>query len=468
MRLRFPRPRAVTETLRDLARRHPDEAEAYLDTHHDEWEELAESTPENAADILEALQEEGAADLLKDLDPDDAGEVLDEMRPEAAADVLETIRPSTAAALIAMMDADQAADVIGALEPDERTAVLSALDSDTATEIHNLLVYAADTAGGMMTTDYAALHAGVTAGEAIEALRRLHDELGSNLSYVYVIDEIGRLRGVVSFRELVFARPGQGLDDVMFADPVSVTLATDREIVAELIQRYHLFAIPVVDEGGLLVGMVKISEALEAIQAEAGEDIAVMVGAGEEETIFTPVTLSVRRRLPWIAFNLVIGFLIAYVIAQFETTLAGAAVLVAYMPLVALLGGNSGAQSLAVIIRSIAVGDLPRGRAGRAIRREMTVTLIDGLAIAILAALMGAATVGFFGEQSTVAPAEMAIILFAAVVVSFTVGGIVGSGIPIVLRRLGQDPALASNIFLTLTTDLVSFGGFLAIAALLL
>ncbi len=363
MRLRFPRPRNVTETLRDLARRRPEEAEAYLDAHQDEWEELAESTPENAADILEALLEEGAADLLKDLDPDDAGDVLDEMRPEAAADVLETIRPSTAAAMISMMDADQAADVIGVLEPAERTAVLAALDPEAATEIQNLLVYAADTAGGMMTTDFASLPTGVSAGEAIEALRRLHDRLGSNISYVYVTDGLGHLRGVVSFRDLVFARPGRALEEVMLADPVSVAPSTDREIVAELIQRYHLIAIPVVDDDGSLVGMVKISEAIEAIQAEAGEDIAVMVGAGEEETIFTPVSVSVRRRLPWIAFNLVVGFVIAYVIAQFESVLEGAVILAAYMPLVALLGGNSGAQSLAVIIRSIAVGDLPRGRA---------------------------------------------------------------------------------------------------------
>ncbi len=468
MRLRFPRPRAVTETLRDLARRRPDEAEAYLDAHHDEWEELAGHTPENAADILEALEEEGAADLLKDLDLDDAGEVLDEMRPEAAADVLETIRPATAAALIGMMDADQAADVIGALEPGERTAVLAALDPESASEIHGLLVHAADTAGGMMTTDYAALPLGVSSGEAIEALRRLHDELGSNLSYVYVTDEAGHLRGVISFRELVFARPGRSLDDVMVSDPVSVMPTTDREVVAELIQRYSLFAIPVVDRDGLLIGMVKISEALEAIQAEAGEDIAVMVGAGVEETIFTPVGRSVRRRLPWIMFNLVVGLVIAFVIAQFESTLAAAAVLAAYMPLVALLGGNSGAQSLAVIIRSIAMGDLPRGRARRAIKREVTVTMIDGLVIAVLAGLMGALTVGFLGDQSSIEPLDIGTILFVSVIVSFLAGGLVGSSIPIILRRMGQDPALASNIFLTMTTDLVSFGGFLLIASLLL
>ena len=468
MRLRFPRPRNVTETLRDLARRRPDEAEAYLDAHQDEWEEIAESTPENAADILEALEEEGAADLLKDLDPDDAGEVLDEMRPEAAADVLEAISPARAAEMIAMMDADQAADVIAVLDPEGRTAVLAALDKDAAAEILNLLAYAADTAGGMMTTDFAVLPAGAPAGESIEALRRLHEQLGSNLAYVYVTDDRGLLRGVVSFRDIVFARPADALEDVMLADPVSVNPLTDREVVAELMQRYHLLAIPVVSDDGRLVGMVKVSEALEAIQAEAGEDIALMVGAGEEETIFTPVSVSVRRRLPWIAFNLVVGVVLAFVIAQFESVLAGAVILAAYMPLVALLGGNSGAQSLAVIIRSIAIGDLPRGRARRAVRREMAVTAIDAIAIAILAAIVGAITVRLFGTATGVDPWQIAVILFVSVIVSISIGGVVGASIPIILRRLGQDPALASNIFLTMTTDLVSFASFLITAAILL
>jgi magnesium transporter len=240
--------------------------------------------------------------------------------------------------------------------------------------------------------------------------------------------------------------------------------------VAELILRYHLIAIPVVDneEDRRLVGMVKFGEAIEAIQAEAGEDIAVMVGAGEEESVFTPVRLSVQRRLPWILFNLVVGFLIAAMIAQFEGTLAAYAILVAYMPLVALVGGNSGAQSLAVVIRSIAVGDLPPGRARRAVRREMTVGMINGVIIAAIAGLIGALTVSLLGDEGAVSPAKMAIIIMVAILVAFFVAGLVGSGIPVVLRRMGQDPALASNIFLTLTVDLVSFGTFLLTASLLL
>ncbi len=470
MKLRIPRPRQFGSIVRDLPRRDPDEAEAYLDTHQEAWEELAERNPHDAADILEAIDEEGAADLLADLDAGDAADVLDEMRPEAAADVLQEMGVDRAAEFIAAMETDQAADLIGALDPDERTAVLHALDPHTATQIEQLLIYAADTAGGMMTTDIAVLPVGLTAGEAIESLRRLHDELGSNLLYVYVVDEEDRLLGVVSFRDLVFARPGVGLDDVMEPHVVSVAADTDREQVSELVQRYRLIAIPVVDAHQRLIGMVKVAEALEAIQAEAGEDIAVMVGAGEEETVFTPVSRSVRRRLPWIGFNLVIGVLIAAFISQFESTLTTYAVLAAYMPLVALLSGNSGAQSLAVIIRSMAVGELPRGRAWRAIRREVAVGVIDGLVIASIAAATAAATVGLFQDATspTIDPLELATIIFVSVWVAFLFAGFVGAGIPVALRRMGQDPALASNIFLTLTTDLVGMGGFLITATLLL
>jgi magnesium transporter len=469
MKIRMTRPGRLGSTIRELARRKPEEAESYLDSHHEAWEELAGGDPHDAADILEAIDEEGAADLLQELSADEAGDVLDEMHPEAAADVLQELAPDEAAALVSQMETDQAVDVIGALDPEDRTAILSALDTKTAGEVEGLLVYAADTAGGMMTTDVAALPVGMTAGEAIEVLRGLHDDLGSNVRYLYVIDDRRRLLGVVPFRKLVFARPGTGLDDLMETGIVSVRTDTDREEVVEEIQRYNLIAIPVVDAQGVLVGMVKVSEAIEATQAEVGEDITVMVGAGEEETVFTPVPRSVRRRLPWILFNLVVGISLAAVISRFEPTLATYAVLAAYMPTVALLAGNSGAQSLAVIIRSMAVGDLPRGRAGRAIRREVAVGLIDGTVMAFASALVAALTVNTFQiGADTVSPAQIAVIVFVAVWISFLVAGLVGSGIPVLLRRLGQDPALASNIFLTMVTDIVGFTSFLVTATLLL
>ncbi len=470
MRIRIPRPRQFGSTLRDLARRSPDEAEEYLDAHQDAWEELAEHDPHDAADILEALDEEGAADLLQGLGEGQAGEVLDEMRPEAAADVLEEIATADAAQLLANMEPDQAADVVAALDPTIRTQILAELSEPTAAEIEALLVHAADTAGGMMTTDVAAVPVDMVIGDAMEVLRALHDELGSNLLYVYAVDTLDRLVGVVSFRDLVFADPTGTVRDAIEPSLVTVRPEADREEVADLIQRYRLIAVPVVESDGRLVGMVKFSEAIEAIQTEAGEDIAVMVGAGEEETVFTPIRTSVRRRLPWILFNLVIGLVIAGVISRFESTLTTYAVLAAYMPTIALLAGNSGAQSLAVIIRAIAIGDLPAGRARRAIRREVIVGAVDGTVVSVIGAVVAALTVGLYqgSTGSVVAPGEIAAIVFVAIWVAFIVAGLVGSAIPVILRKAGQDPALASNIFLTMVTDIVSFSAFLITATLLL
>lgn len=460
MKFRIRRRHETPETLRDLAERSPDQAEEYLDAHHREWEQLAEQTPHDAADILEALDEEGAADLLADLGTNTAAaDVLDEMRPEAAADVIEELPPRVAARLIEEMETDQAADLLGALEPEQRDAVLEALADDATAEVMELLAYPPDSAGGMMTTETASLPVGMTAGEAVEALRRLHDQLGSNLTYVYVVDDNNRLLGVVSFRDLFFARPGSALDEVMVPEPVAVAAATDREIVSELVQRYRLHALPVVDDAGHLIGMVRFGEAMEAAAAEATEDIAVSVGAGAEESVFTPISVSIRRRLPWITVNLVIGLLLALVIEPFRETIERQTVLAALMPMVALLGGNSGAQSLAVVIRAMALGELPSGRAGRAIRREFLVGAANGLFIAFLAAGAG----GLVARDAVVG-----LVIFVAVLANLLVAGVAGSGIPVLLRRVGLDPALASNIFLTMITDLVGFGGFLLTASILL
>jgi magnesium transporter len=449
----------IATSLRDLARRKPDEAEEYLDSHHDEWEELAEGSPHNAADILEALDEEGAADLLSELDLEEAADVLDEMRAQAAADVLEEMSPQAAATLIGEMEADQAADLLGALEAEQRDAIIEVLPDAPKADILRLLAYPPDTAGGMMTTEVASLPIGLTSGEAVDSLRRIHEELGSNLAYVYVVDDDNRLRGVVSFRDLFFARPHTGMEDVMVHDPVAVRPSSDREVVAELIERYRLLAIPVTDGERRLIGMVRFDEAMEAVREEIGEDLTQMVGAGAEETVFTPIPVSVRRRLPWITFNLLIGLMIAFAIEPFRETIQEHPILAALMPMVALLGGNSGAQSQAVIIRAMAIGDLPPGRAWRAVRREFVVGAINGAAMSALAGL----------AVAVISPdAEVGVVVAVAVFVSLLVAGLAGAGIPVIMRRLGLDPALASNIFLTMITDLVGFTGFLLTATLLL
>jgi len=458
MKLRLLRPRELALGLRGLARRRPRDAEEYLDSHPEHWASLVEADPHDAADILEALEDEAAADLVAGLDVETAADVLEEMQDEAAADILEEMQDEAAADILEELPADEAADIVGELEPGARASLLGRMAEDKADDIRELLAYPADSAGGLMNPEVATLPAALSAGEAIEALRRLHEHL-EHLSYVYVVDPEDRLLGVVSFRELVFARPGTALDEVMMAGPVAVRPETDRSEVGDLIQRYNLLAVPVVDHRGVLMGIVTIDDVLEEVQQEATEDIATMVGAGKAETIYTSVAHSVRSRLPWTAVNLGTALLVAAVVSQFEPVISRLAVLAAYMPVVASVGGNSGAQSQAVVIRAMAVDTIPTHWVRRVMLRSGLVGLFNGIAVGVLSGIIA----GLFTHQY-----RIGVVIALAALANLVVANLVGSGIPILLDKLGKDPALASNIFMTMITDLVGFGGFLAIATVML
>lgn len=315
MKLRLRRPRDLAQTLRLLARRRPEEVEEYLDAHVEEWTALAEAAPGDAADILEELDDVAAGDLLAELDPDEAAEVLEELQPALAAEIIEELPMEEAAFLLGEMDPEASADLLGELEEEAAEALLELMEPDAAQEVRQLLAYPPDSAGGLMTTEVAALPMGLSAGEAIERIRQLHDEL-ETLSYVYVVDDAGRLAGVISFRDLVFVRPGVGLDEAMVPNPIAVRADSDRSEVADIVQRYHLSAVPVVDDQGRLLGMVTTDSVLTAVQQEASEDFAVAVGAGMEETVYTEVSRSVAMRLPWLTLNLVLALVVAFVIEQ--------------------------------------------------------------------------------------------------------------------------------------------------------
>lgn len=319
-----------------------------------------------------------------------------------------------------------------------------------------------------MTTDIAVLPLGMTAGEAIERIRQMHEEL-EDLSYVYITDDDGILQGVLSFRDLVFNRPGTGLDEVMEHNPVSVTAETDREVVAELAQRYNLFGLPVVSISGRLMGMVTHESVIEAVQAEASEDFATAMGAGAEETVYTEVAHSVRMRLPWLGVNLLLALTVAFVIESQTGLISREPILAALMPVVALLGGNGGAQSLAVVIRGLATESVPSGRVREIVMRQGLIGLLNGLSLAVFAAIVTLVLIetGIF-ESSGSSSVEIASVVAVAALANLVVATVSGTVIPLGLRRVGFDPALASSIFLTLLTDLVGFGGFLIVAGILL
>ncbi len=467
MRLRLRSPRQLAKTLIAAARRDHDEVADYLDSRRVEWEALAGAAPGDAADVLEQLAEEDAAELLSELPAADAADILEQISPELAAELVEDVSIEDLTAAVGEMTGEAAADLLFELDEEITARVLARLDDESEREIRSLLVYPPDSAGGLMTTDIAFLHFGLTAGEAIERIRQLNDEY-EDLSYVYVVDDADRLRGVISFRDLVFKRPGANLEEVMVPDPVSVNPFTDREEVAELAQRYHLFGIPVTDGNGRLLGMVTTDAVIEAVQDEATEDFAAAVGAGVEETVYTDVSKSVRMRSPWLVLNLTLSLVVALVIEQQTQIISKEPVLAALMPVVASLGGNSGNQSLAVMIRSLASDDVPRAQVPSIFRRHAGTGLFNGLIVALVAAgltyfLLG---LGVFGSQTDTG--TLAAVVAVAVLANLLIATLAGTGIPLVLRALGQDPAMASSIFLTTITDVVGFGGFLLVATALL
>jgi magnesium transporter len=467
MRLRLRSPRQLARRLLAVARRDHDRVADYLDANRRAWEALAHATPGDAADILEQLEETDAAVLLSELPPTDAAEVLEEIAPELAVELLEQYPLAELAAALNEMPSEAAADLIGELDPEATEDVLAAMSDEAEDEVRGLLTYAPDTAGGLMTTEIASLPLGLTTGEAIERIRQLHEEY-EDLFYVYVVDDQNRLQGVISFRDLVFRRPGAPLADVMVTDPVAVDTHTDREEVAEIAQRYHLFGVPVVDNSGHLVGMVTTDAVIEAIQDEASEDFAAAVGAGIAETVYTNVTSSFTMRVPWLGLNLLLALMVAFVIETQTGIISQEPILAALMPIIASLGGNGGNQSLAVMIRSLASDDVPSAQVPGILWRQTGVGLLNGLVIGALSGFVsyGLISAGLFGSNTE--PGDVAVVVGVAAFLALTVGALIGSGIPVLLRKFGLDPALASSIFLTLITDIVGFGGFLLMAAWLL
>jgi magnesium transporter len=417
--------------------------------------------------VLEQLTEEDAAGLLSGLDPKDAADILARIAPELAAELVDEVSIEDLSAAIREMTGEAAADLLFELDEDVTEGVLSLMDDVSEREIRHLLEYPPDSAGGLMTTEIAALPIGLVAGEAIERIRQLHEEY-EDLSYVYVVDDEGHLKGVVSFRDLVFARPGVFLDEVMVADPVAVHTHADREEVAELSQRYHLFGVPVVDHEGRLLGTVTTDAVIEAVQDEATEDFAAAVGAGVGETVYTAVTKSFTSRAPWLVLNLVLALIVAWVIEHQTGVITREPVLAALMPIVATLGGNGGNQSLAVMIRSLATDDVPSAQVPSILLRQAGVGVLNGITLALAAGALTFALIETSVFRGNNPAGEVSLVIALACLANLVVATLSGAAIPLLLRRLGLDPALAASILLTMITDVVGFGGFLLVAAALL
>ena len=330
------------------------------------------------------------------------------------------------------------------------------MDPEQRAEVRELISYPEGSVGRIMTTDFMTLLPGTTAQGAIDKIRE-RGEL-ETFFYLYVVDETGKLVGVVPLRNLVIAPPNRILGDMMIADPIKANVMTDQEDAARLVSKYELLALPIVDDSGRLEGIITVDDVIDIIDKEATEDMYKMAGLAEEDRVFTPVSRSVRMRLPWTFLNLLTATLAASVVGLFEGTLHEIIALVTFMPVVAGVGGNGATQTATVIIRAIALGELEFSSAWKAVTKQVLVNICIALAAGSVIAVAA-----FLWKGNP----YLGLVLASAMILNLgLMAGFSGAVIPLVLKALKFDPAMGAGIIVTGLTDAFGFLSFLGLATL--
>jgi magnesium transporter len=410
------------------------------------------------ADILAALDEDERVHVVRALPPEVSGEALVEMPEEAHAGVtLAALGSEEAAEIVDELDDDDAADLLGELPPHTQEQILQKLPDRP--EVERLLRYDEETAGGLMTTGLLTVLDSDTVGGALEDIRRQVEELELDDVYqAFVVDGLHRLQGTIAFRTLVVNPSSRPIREVL-DEPVAVASPDlDQEAVARLMAKYNLPSMAVVDSGGRLLGRITFDDVTDVVEAETTEDLLRFGGVSPNEEVAGGWRDAVRSRLPWLVLNLFTALAAASVVYFFEDRIGRLALLAVFMPVVAGMGGNAGTQALAVTIRRIALGQVtPRGLSG-VVLKEMSVGITNGC----VAALLAGGVAGFVGGPS------FGVVVACAMVGNLFVAGFAGAFVPILLARVGVDPAVASSIFVTTFTDLCGFTLLLGLASLAL
>lgn len=425
--------------------------------------------------VLDNNQRRRVFELLPDINT--KAEMLSELDEHLIAAVIAKIaEPELVAILVEMSDDDQA-DFLAALPDEQRERLMEALRPADAEGVEELLHFDPETAGGIMSTEYFSLASHTTAREAIAALQNTEDV--EMAFYVYTVNDHGHLVGVVSLRALVVHPPETPLTDLMVTDVISATVDTDQEEVARLAARYNFLAIPIVDDGNHLVGIVTIDDVVDVIREEATEDILKMAGADETVYESSSVLVNVRTRAPWLFATWLAGLAASVLIGAFEAQLTKTVALAAFIPVVLGMGGNVGSQTATIIVRGLATGRVSSELGGRYLLRETGIGLLLGL---IYGLLLGAYTSFAFGQGSLLftEPFPEGVSLFVSEVwgLSLTVGlsiflsmalsACVGAMTPLIFNRLNIDPAVATGPIVTTTVDVLGTLTYFLAAAFIL
>jgi len=400
--------------------------------------------PADQADLYDRLDDAERETMLALLSTEDRAELLEHLDEETLEEIAHRMPRVELARVLDLTKNDIAADVLRLLPPSE--AALALAQMTTAADVTPLMIHPDESAGGLMTRGFVALHKVMTAEEAMTLLRA-RKPLAEEAYYLYVLDAGNRLQGVVNLRQLIVAEPDTKIEDVMTRDVVSVRPDTDQEEAANLLQHYRLRALPVVDESGVLSGIITADDIIDVIQEEATEDIFQIVGLPADESAYASLLI-----------NLVTAFAGVGVVAAFQGTIDDAARLAIFMPIVAGQGGNAGIQSITVIVRGIALGEIEVRDRWRVLTREILIGVIKGVAVALVVGLVALVFLGW----------AWALVVSVALVGNLAVAGAFGAIIPLGLRAFRQDPALASGIFLTMITDAMGFLLLLGLATLMI
>ena len=409
------------------------------------------------ADLFEQIADEDRRALIElawsDIDP----EVLAELEEGVRDDVLRILEPAQVAEAARELETDDVVYLVEDLEEDERRQVLNALDPAERLAVAQSLTYPDDTAGRMMQRELVKAPPFWTVGQMIDWMRSAAD-LPEQFYDVIVVDPGMKPIGTIPLSRIMASRRPVTIGSLMDEEFRTIGVLDPQEDVAYVFNQYHLVSAPVVDADGRLIGVITIDDAVGAMQEETEEDILRLGGVGDEE-ISDDVWEICRRRIPWLAINLLTAIAASLVIGLFEDQIAALVALAVLMPIVASMGGNGGTQTLTVAVRALATRNLTRSNAMRVVGREAAVGLANGLAFA---AIMGAIAYLWFGN------AALAGVIAAAMIVNMLAAGLAGILIPMVLDRVGADPALASGTFVTTVTDVVGFFAFLGLATVVL
>jgi len=408
--------------------------------------------PADIADLLELLEREDRRDLAASITDLMTGEVIAELNDYVRDDMMESLPPEAVAVIAEQLDTDDAVQLIEDLEPEDQRAILAELEPEDRAAIESALAYPEETAGRLMSREFVAVPEHMTVGDVIDFLRE-QSELPNEFWEVFVVDQAHHPVGTCQLSWILRTPRRIPLGDVMKRDQTLIPVTTDQEEVALMFQKYALISAAVVDESGRLVGQMTVDDVVHIISEEAGEDVLLLSGAGEGD-INEPISEAYTSRVRWLVANLGTALVASSIIAMFGAAIERLVALAVLMPIVASIGGNAGTQTMAVTVRAIATNQLTRANTGRILWREARVAVLNGLTVAVL---IGAATALVFTPT-------LGAVIAIAMVINIVTSGLAGVLVPVLFERFGQDPAVASSVFVTMITDSMGFFAFLGLA----